>query len=157
MNIERTNAGSVTIALPKLDVPGYTYFVRRGDEIKIGSSGRPDQRIKQLRWYYPELTVLAVVSDKIADEYQTHQRFAHLRLHGEWFRPEPELLDFIAGLGAPAETQPSLKSMLPAIVGKMRKLHQGVRKERLSLLAAQIANDVPLKYIASQLALLGTC
>jgi hypothetical protein len=28
-------------------------------------------------------------------ERETHRRFARLRLLGEWFRPEPELLEYI--------------------------------------------------------------
>lgn len=75
---------------------GFTYFVRDGDAIKIGFSDRPKKRIKSLATGSPrELEVLAVVPASVADEFNTHQKFAHLRIRGEWFRSDPELLDFI--------------------------------------------------------------
>jgi hypothetical protein len=96
-NIHETDGGSVTKALPK----GYTYFVRHQDMIKIGSSMQPEGRIRALQTGFPlDLEVLAVVSMEVADEYQTHQRFAHLRVRGEWFRSEPDLLAFIEAVKA---------------------------------------------------------
>ena len=29
------------------------------------------------------------------EERRLHEKFAHLRLHGEWFRPDTELVDWI--------------------------------------------------------------
>ena len=43
------------------------------------------------------------IKDKVSIRLgqELHIQFAHLRLHGEWFRPERELLDFIADVLAP--------------------------------------------------------
>ena len=78
---------------------GWTYFVRDGEFIKIGSSMRPRERIGMLQTGSSRpLEILAVVPMEVADEFATHQRFAHLRARGEWFRAEPDLLEFISGL-----------------------------------------------------------
>lgn len=89
--------------LPK----GFTYFVRDGDMIKIGSSMRPADRISNLQTGSSRpLEVLAVVSQEIADEFGTHQLFDHLRVRGEWFRADQELLYFIEGVKAAAAALP---------------------------------------------------
>ena len=73
---------------------GVVYFVRSGDSIKIGSASDFKRRSSSLQTASPEpLNVLAIVPG--LDEYKIHQRFAHLRIRGEWFRAEPELLEFI--------------------------------------------------------------
>jgi hypothetical protein len=75
---------------------GYTYFVRRGDAIKIGHTAVPKSRIGQLQNGFPEaLDILAIVPNSIIDEPAAHEKFAHLRVRGEWFRAAPELLEFI--------------------------------------------------------------
>jgi hypothetical protein len=75
---------------------GITYFIRAGDSIKIGFASNLKRRLGGLQSSHHEpLEVLAAVSAADVDEHQTHQRFAHLRIRGEWFRPEPELLDYI--------------------------------------------------------------
>jgi hypothetical protein len=75
---------------------GFTYFVQRGDAIKIGQSAIPKSRISSLQTSFPDrLETLAIIPNTIIDEPTTHQRFAHLRMAGEWFRAEPELIEFI--------------------------------------------------------------
>lgn len=75
---------------------GITYFIRAGDSIKIGFASNLKRRLGGLQSSHHEpLEVLAAVSAADVDEYQTHQRFAHLRIRGEWFRSEPELLSYI--------------------------------------------------------------
>lgn len=92
VNVSGNEAGSVTEGLPK----GFTYFVRDGDVIKIGSSAQPKRRIYALQTGIARpLEVLAVVDMDIADEFTTHEQFAHLRVRGEWFRAEADLLQFI--------------------------------------------------------------
>lgn len=44
------------------------------------------------------MVLLAHIPGSTALEAEIHRRFAHLRTIGEWFRPEPELLDFITSL-----------------------------------------------------------
>lgn len=107
---------------------GYTYFVRRGDAIKIGHSAIPKQRISQLQVAFPEpLEVLAIIPNTIVGEADAHAKFAHLRMSGEWFRAGPELLDFIqiakveAGL---APKQKSSRRVVPKVDPLISKLHR---------------------------------
>lgn len=76
-------------------VHGWTYFFEDGCLIKIGFSARPRHRIAQHKRRHPNLKVLAVVPASAAGEFETHQRFDHLREDGEMFRAEPELYAFI--------------------------------------------------------------
>lgn len=74
-----------------------TYFIQTQDDqryIKIGSSANPDKRLKQIQGMSPTPLVMLNVID--TNEFDLHQYFQHLNVYGEWFRPEKELLDFIA-------------------------------------------------------------
>jgi hypothetical protein len=90
---------------------GITYFIRAGDSIKIGFASNLKRRLGGLQSSHHEpLEVLAAVSAADVDEYLTHQRFAHLRIRGEWFRSEPDLLSYIdqinAAFGECADPEP---------------------------------------------------
>lgn len=75
---------------------GFVYFVSDGRAIKIGFSERPDKRLTGLQVNTPNtLTILATVPAAVMDELSVQRRFEHLRVRGEWFRMEPELLEFI--------------------------------------------------------------
>lgn len=73
------------------------YFVRSLDRIKIGVSVDIPRRVEVLRRInaYP-LELLMTMEGSYEEEQRLHLRFIHLRAHGEWFRAEPELLEFIA-------------------------------------------------------------
>jgi hypothetical protein len=43
------------------------------------------------------------------DEQELHQRFAHLRIRGEWFRPASDLMAFINSLKGPQKPHPDPK------------------------------------------------
>ena len=76
----------------------YTYFAQRGEKgaIKIGKSKYPDKRIKTLQTAMPEpLTLLLTIDEYLCSEKEAHNKFAHLRINGEWFNPEQELIDYI--------------------------------------------------------------
>lgn len=76
--------------------PGCVYFVRAADAIKIGFAENFKRRLGGLQTSHEKaLEVLAVISAASLDEHETHQRFAHLRIRGEWFRAEHELIQFI--------------------------------------------------------------
>lgn len=97
MNKAGNEGGSVTVGLPE----GVTYFIRVDDAIKIGSATHFKRRLHALQTAHEKpILVLAVVPASLADEFKTHQRFAHLRIRGEWFRPGQDLLDFIDALKA---------------------------------------------------------
>lgn len=70
------------------------YFVRYRDRIKIGYSIDPRERIKA----HPVDEILAVVPGGRAAERAFHVQWAHLRENGEWFRAEPELLEYARSL-----------------------------------------------------------
>lgn len=79
--------------------PGEIYFIRMGQDgpIKIGFSGNVATRFAGLQIGCPhELSLLGRMPGGLDDERRLHARFDALRIRGEWFRPEPELLAFIA-------------------------------------------------------------
>lgn len=75
------------------------YFVQAKTEdapIKIGITWDLAHRIGNLRTASPyEIELLGTVLGGKDRERAIHARFAHLRIRGEWFRSEPELLEFI--------------------------------------------------------------
>lgn len=81
------------------------YFLQRQDGmIKIGFAKDVAARIRQL---HPaagsELVLLALTTGGITKETDLHKKFHHLKHHREWFRPEPELLAFIANINGQGE------------------------------------------------------
>lgn len=64
--------------------------------IKIGVSGNPQSRLKNLQVGIAEkLTLLATVPGGRFTEAQIQQRLIAHRLHGEWFAPHAEVLRVI--------------------------------------------------------------
>lgn len=137
VNDSRTEAASDTpLTQPRSrtvpDLPrGFTYFVQDADMIKIGSSMRPEDRINQLQTGSSRhLKTLAIVPMEVAEEFNTHQRFAHLRGRGEWFRAEPELLKFIEQVKrgkaprAKQPTKPKPTTKEPTIIEKLHALRR---------------------------------
>ena len=61
--------------------------------VKIGSSGDPHYRFKTIQAMSPEMLEMRIISPVDGRELEKsfHERFAHLRHHGEWFRKEQEL------------------------------------------------------------------
>jgi len=78
-------------SVQNLDV---VYFMRLGDLIKIGYTTNLRQRVSSIN---PE-EVLATEPGGRARERELHKRFAALRVHGEWFRHEGELAEYISTL-----------------------------------------------------------
>ena len=71
--------------------------------IKIGFSDHVRSRMRDLQTMSPDrLRVLWFIpsTDAPSLEREMHERFAHLRSHGEWFKPGGDLLDFLSGLRA---------------------------------------------------------
>lgn len=80
---------------------GLVYFVRATTVglIKIGKADCVHTRFRTLRTHSPDTLQLlgCVASDDASGlERRLHVQFAEHRSHGEWFRPGPELLEFIA-------------------------------------------------------------
>jgi hypothetical protein len=74
--------------------PAWIYFISDGDRVKIGYTARnPHRRLKQLQTGSSRrLYLLAAMPGTMADERALHERFASLRVSGEWFAIEPALL-----------------------------------------------------------------
>lgn len=82
------------------------YFIQAvgGGPIKIGYAANVATRLNALANSSPVvLRVIAVIDGGgRAEEAELHRRFAAARLHGEWFRPVPELLAYVAENAEPA-------------------------------------------------------
>lgn len=65
--------------------------------IKIGCSRNLDGRLQHLaRWSPFPLEFIGSVKGDIVFERAIHRRFAADLVHSEWFRPSPELSEFMA-------------------------------------------------------------
>jgi len=75
------------------------YFVQGEltERIKIGFTARfIEQRVQVLQTGSPDkLVFLGGLPGDVNDENTMHDRFKKFRLHGEWFEPAPELVEFI--------------------------------------------------------------
>jgi hypothetical protein len=79
--------------------PAYTYFISDGAAIKIGYSKQPGIRIASLQTgTSARIEVLLVVPESVISEVAAHAKFDHLRIRGEWFKSDPEILGFIDGI-----------------------------------------------------------
>lgn len=74
---------------------GWVYFIRFRDRVKIGWTGNLKTRMSNV----PHSEILHTQPGTRADERRCHVAFAHLRDHGEWFRPGRDLIDFIVEIG----------------------------------------------------------
>lgn len=76
------------------------YFIRRSNgtgPIKIGATGDMPTRLYALTQEVGEpLCILAFVAGTHDDENRIQRGFNHLRVEGEWFKPDAELLEFIS-------------------------------------------------------------
>lgn len=82
------------------DLHPLVYFIgndlRRGAAVKIGTTADLRQRFSKLRLSSPvPLFVHAVARDDRHREAEFHHEFRKYRLHGEWFRITPTLLERI--------------------------------------------------------------
>lgn len=88
-----------SIGSPNLHDTSLVYFVQGidGGPIKIGRADEPALRLRELQLGSPVLLqLLAVVKGGRYREACLHEQFAILRMHGEWFSPGVDLLQWIA-------------------------------------------------------------
>ena len=72
---------------------GWVYFCERSDGcIKIGFTTRLERRQLELESADRDLVWIGEVPGQLADEAWLHRKWAHARVEGEWFKPDPELL-----------------------------------------------------------------
>src|SRR3972149_6243576 len=73
--------------------------------IKIGRSADVNKRLSHLQISVgAELRIIKAVPADPWVEIAVHSKFQHIRVRGEWFRADKELLDFIANFKAPERT-----------------------------------------------------
>lgn len=79
----------------------YLYVIAGGLSVKIGVARNPHQRLKELQTGHDfQLELLATAPAHVALEPALHQRFAHVRMTGEWFQLTSEIARFIEDLRA---------------------------------------------------------
>lgn len=77
------------------------YFIQRPSDgaIKIGISESLKQRMSRLGDKHKEnMGIIRVIEGGRKEERMLHERFADLRFHGEWFRADQKLMDYIETL-----------------------------------------------------------
>lgn len=82
----------------------FVYFIQSpdGGPIKIGHTLHPLLRLKQIQAHSPvPVAIKAAMSGTPKLEKEYHARFKALRLHGEWFEPDAELISFMDEIGLP--------------------------------------------------------
>ena len=62
--------------------------------------------------------ILGAIPASITDEIKLHERFAHLRIKGEWYKPESELLDFIEKVSKEGNVPINLKRAIQELRGR---------------------------------------
>src|SRR5438046_422207 len=75
------------------------YFIQAkpSGRIKIGFATNPRSRLRDIQCGNPEkLKLVGWLYGDRTKEHSLHWRFAEYKIKGEWFSPEPSLLDFIA-------------------------------------------------------------
>lgn len=102
---DKSNCDTPTISvLEKIELlpreSEVVYFLRAGDFIKIGkATGSPRSRVATLQTGCPyKISVISYMYGGLIEEQALHKRFSAIRAHGEWFRAEKELIEFIESL-----------------------------------------------------------
>lgn len=79
------------------------YFIAHAGRIKIGFTQNLQERLKSFRTVIVDpIEVVGSISGNKADERGFHERFAALRVGGEWFQDVPELRGALAEIVATA-------------------------------------------------------
>lgn len=105
-NAKLITPGKRTISLAGESIArgsAFVYFVHNADSnaMKIGRAKNLEKRLSSLQTSSPAtlklVKAIQVTSGKEAAEleYKLHQQFTHLRITGEWFKTETELLDYL--------------------------------------------------------------
>ena len=76
----------------------YIYFFKEDEmnSVKIGISYNVSERLSQIQMCAPQtISCAGVMPGNLLMESEIHDKFSHLRIHGEWFRLDEELSEFI--------------------------------------------------------------
>lgn len=82
------------------------YFIQCNStkNIKIGKSINVHERMKQIKGMTPSgIDLLATIDGDTDVEANLHKKFNKYSVHGEWFKPSRELMDFIKSIQDDAE------------------------------------------------------
>ena len=140
---------SVTVVSKRSINRQFTYFAREGPDglIKIGKSFDPPGRFASLQTGSPRhLTLLGVIqfSDTLT-EATIHERFAHLRVRGEWFTPGSDLLEFITAQAKPWTNELKVEAIRHELLEKtvlVMRRRAGVRSARP--LTSKTSSEAPV-------------
>lgn len=99
----------------------WVYFVHDPDtdEIKIGQSVSPDDRLRALRRDRPNAYLLATMPDHSL-ERELHERFGHLHVGHEWHRAAPDLREYITAHKGRPDLEP-IETDVPLLPPNIRK------------------------------------
>lgn len=76
--------------------PTFIYFVEAAGHIKIGKADKWKKRLSGIQCSLPvKLTRLLVLQAHVGFETDLHEKFAAVRVRGEWFKDCREIRDFI--------------------------------------------------------------
>ena len=106
--------------------PGYTYFIRHGDRIKIGYSTNPKRRALSLS--LRETNIIGVVRSHGKFERVCHDMWADIRIDNtEWFHATDELLRWIDGVATKWHYHHRSREITPSIETGYRELWRAMR------------------------------
>lgn len=115
-------------------VRSFTYFIEGENAIKIGHSWYPKGRMKDIQCSTPvRLKLLLSVPTSMLTESAAHAKFQHLRISGEWFRPSPELLDFIEEMREQMFPKPTELIVLAKHLAKCKGVHARSLAQQISV------------------------
>lgn len=108
----------------------WTYFVQsvNGGPIKIGFTTRkPNERLAALQTGAPvELRIVGLLHGNC--EREMHERFKDARLHGEWFMPAKQLVQFILNDAQPPRVAQVQQEVQLKLEGKAVKVVDAIEK-----------------------------
>jgi hypothetical protein len=106
LRVDAESLDAFKAARPDLVNRSLVYFIGADGTgcVKIGwTTRRIEERVAQIQHASPfDVYVLATMSGGLTEERALHERFAPLRMRGEWFRKEGALADLIMELARAA-------------------------------------------------------
>jgi len=78
--------------------PGYIYFIRRGEFVKIGLTINLENRIREIKRNSPETIIIIKfyeTDDMVKEEIKWHHVFDSKRMTGEWFELDDDDAEYI--------------------------------------------------------------
>lgn len=104
------------------------YFIQSLSDLITGcgentskiESGSIQISFNPLKTNDPNFRILGVVPGDIGEEIKLHQQFSNLRIKGEWYRPELEILEFIEQINKETNAPINLKKVMMEFKDKVK-------------------------------------